>query len=95
MSFGDTLKMLRKNKNLTQAQLGEKLGVAKSVVSYYENGERYPSPEVLIKIARTFYVTTDYLLGIERKQSIDVSGLNDEDIQVVLSVVEALKRKHS
>lgn len=93
MNFGETLKKLRTNKNLTQSQLGEKIGVAKSVVSYYENGDRYPSPEILIKIAHTFNVSTDYLLGINREKSINVSGLNEEDIQVVLSVVEALRRK--
>ena len=93
MNFGETLKKLRKNKNLTQSQLGEKIGVAKSVVSYYENGDRYPSPEILIKIAHTFNVSTDYLLGLNREKSINVSGLNEEDIQVVLSVVEALRRK--
>ena len=80
MNFGETLKKLRKNKNLTQSQLGEKIGVAKSVVSYYENGDRYPSPEILIKIAHTFNVSTDYLLGINREKSINVSGLNEEDI---------------
>lgn len=93
MNFGETLKKLRKNKNLTQSQLGEKIGVAKSVVFYYENGDRYPSPEILIKIAHTFNVSTDYLLGLNREKSINVSGLNEEDIQVVLSVVEALRRK--
>ena len=62
MNFGVRLKKIHKNKHLTQQQLADRLGVAKSVVSYYETGDRFPSYDVLIKIARTFHVTTDYLL---------------------------------
>lgn len=93
MEFGKRLKMLRTNKKLTQQQLADRLGVAKSVVSYYESGDRFPSYDVLVGIARTFHVTTDYLLGIERDRIINVSDLSDEDISVVESVAEALKRK--
>ena len=93
MNFGERLKMLRKGQKLTQQELANRLGVAKSVVSYYESGDRFPSYDVLIKIARTFHVTTDYLLDIERNHTIDVTGLSEENIAVVVSVVNALKNK--
>ena len=93
MNFGERLKMLRKGQKLTQQELANRLGVAKSVVSYYESGDRFPSYDVLIKIARTFHVTTDYLLNIERNRTIDVTGLSEENIAVVVSVVNALKNK--
>lgn len=93
MNFGERLKMLRKGQKLTQQELATRLGVAKSVVSYYESGDRFPSYDVLIKIARTFHVTTDYLLDIERNRTIDVTGLSEQDIAVVVSVVNALKKK--
>ncbi len=93
MNFGERLKMLRKGQKLTQQELANRLGVAKSVVSYYESGDRFPSYDVLIKIARTFHVTTDYLLDIERNRTIDVTGLSEENIAVVVSVVNALKNK--
>ena len=93
MNFGEKLKMLRKGQKLTQQELATRLGVAKSVVSYYESGDRFPSYDVLIKIARTFHVTTDYLLDIERNRTIDVTGLSEQDIAVVVSVVNALKKK--
>ena len=64
MNFGEKLKMLRTGQNLTQQQLATRLGVAKSVVSYYESGDRFPSYDVLIKIAHIFNVSTDYLLDI-------------------------------
>lgn len=93
MDFGDKLKMLRNGQKMTQQQLAIRLGVAKSVVSYYESGDRFPSYDVLIKIARTFHVTTDYLLDIERRRVLDVSDLSEEQIAVILTVANALKNK--
>lgn len=78
---------------MTQQQLAGRLGVAKSIVSYYESGDRFPSYDVLIKIARIFHVTTDYLLDTERTHIIDVSGLSDEEIAIVTSMVTLLKDK--
>lgn len=93
MNFGEKLKQLRKNQKMTQQQLAERLGVAKSVVSYYESGDRYPSYDVLIKIANTYHVTTDYLLNIERERTLNVSDLSEDDIAVLITVANALKRK--
>lgn len=95
MNFGEKLKMLRTGQNLTQQQLATRLGVAKSVVSYYESGDRFPSYDVLIKIAYTFHTTTDYLLDIQRQRVIDVSDLSEDDIAVVTTVIDALKRKNN
>lgn len=94
MTFGNKLKSLRKELNLTQEQLAKRIGVAKSVVSYYESGERYPSYDVLVKLTNVFHVTTDYLLDIEKKHTLDVSDLSPEDIQVLQTVANALRRKH-
>ena len=93
MNFGEKLKMLRTGQKMTQQALADRIGVAKSVVSYYESGERYPSYDVLVRIAHIFHTTTDYLLDMKRELVIDVSGLSEDDIAAVTSVVEALKRK--
>ena len=93
MDFGEKLKKLRLGQKLTQQQLADRIGVAKSVVSYYESGDRYPSYDVLIRIAEIFHTTTDYLLGVAKESVIDVTGLSDEDIAVVRAVTEALKNK--
>ena len=93
MNFGKRLKELRHGQKLTQQQLASRLGVAKSVVSYYESGDRFPSYDVLIKIAYTFHTTTDYLLGIERDRIIDVSGLTESEIAIVANLVEIIRGK--
>lgn len=90
MEFNSKVKILRVANNLTQKQLAERIGVAKSVVSYYEQGERFPSYDVLIKIARTFHVTTDYLLGVEHARMLDVSDLNDEQITVLQKLIDVM-----
>ena len=94
MNFGDKLKALRNSQKLTQQQLADRIGVAKSVVSYYESGDRYPSYDVLVRIAHVFHTSTDYLLDVKKEKVIDVTGLSDEDIAVVRTVAEALKSKY-
>ena len=93
VNFGNTLKKLRLQEGMTQQQLASCLGVTKSVVSYYELQARYPSPEVLRKLASIFHVSTDYLLGIERGETIDLSGLNEEDIVTVKRLVSSLRNR--
>lgn len=73
VNFGNQLRALRKEAGMTQTELARLLKISKSVVSYYELQERTPSPDVLIRLAEVFHVTTDYLLGIEHKKLIDVS----------------------
>ena len=94
VDFGSKLKELRKQAGLTQQQLANKLGVTKSVISYYELQERIPSPDVLVDLAKTFHVTTDYLLGLEHNKTIDVSDLSDEDISLLLMTINTLRNKN-
>ena len=92
VDFGERLRVLRQAKGLTQKQLALQLGLSKSVVSSYENGFRYPSFDVLIKIASVFSTTTDYLLGVGHDELLDISGLSDEDKQMLVSLVNRLKK---
>lgn len=95
MDFGNKLKELRMQNGLTQQQLATQLGVTKSVISFYERQERTPSPEVLRKIAAVFRVSTDYLLDIDSTKRLDVSDLDDDDIQLVSLLVETLRKKNN
>ncbi len=95
VDFGNTLKKLRLQESLTQQQLADKLGVTKSVVSYYELQERYPSPEVLTKLASIFHVTTDYLLGLEQNETVDLSGLDEDDVITVKRLISSLRAKNA
>lgn len=87
VDFGNKLKALRLNAGLTQKQLAEQMKVTKSVISYYELQERYPSPESLIKLAAIFSVSTDYLLGIDKKETLDISNLSDTQVDIVRRLI--------
>lgn len=90
-NFGNRLKNLRTKHKLTQLQLSHELGVTKSVISAYENDLRMPSYDVLVLIAKKFRVSTDYLLGLETKKEIDLSGLTEEEISAILNLIKAMR----
>ena len=62
--FARRLKELRKSEDMSQSLLASKIGVAQSNVSDWENDISRPEYENLIKLAKIFDVTTDYLLGL-------------------------------
>ncbi|MBE5925882.1 MAG: helix-turn-helix transcriptional regulator [Lachnospiraceae bacterium] len=92
--MGKKLKSLRIEKNLTQKQVADRIGLAISAVSSYESSTRYPSFDVLVKLARIFHVSTDYLLGMTDTRNVDVTGLNDNEIELVSQLVDMLRNKH-
>ena len=92
VDFGNTLKTLRLRENMTQAQLAQKLGLTKSVISAYETGLRLPSYDVLIHISKIFKVSTDYLLGVESQQGIDLSGISEEEVLTCKKVMYLMYR---
>ena len=92
--MGNKLRSLRIEKKLTQKQVADRVGVAISAVSSYESDSRYPSYDVLVRFAHIFHVSTDYLLGITDRRNIDVTGLDDNEIEVVSQLVDLLKDKH-
>ena len=92
INFGNKLKLLRLQDNMTQEQLAQKLNLTTSVISAYETGLRLPSYDVLIRIAKIFNVSTDYLLGLEHKQEVDLSGLSQEEINALLNLIKAMKQ---
>ncbi len=63
--FSERLKELRTDANMSRTQLAEALLVNVRTISYWELGQRECNLEQLAKIARTFGVSTDYLLGLE------------------------------
>lgn len=67
MDLGERLKSLRKEQKMTQQELGSIIHVSKVSISGYENGNRSPDITTLLLIADYFEVTTDYLLGREKR----------------------------
>lgn len=94
MDIKSKIKTLRNSKNLTQEQLAKRLWLSKASISAYESGTKYPSLEIIIKMARIFNVSTDYLLGIDKRQVIDVTYLSENQINIINNLIEEFNNKH-
>ena len=92
--FGSRLKLLREGRNLSMPELGKILGVTKQCVCNWENGNIRPSVDMLIKISKTFSVSTDYLFGFEETETIDVTGLTHSQISHIQALVNDLRKGH-
>lgn len=77
MEFKDRLIKLRKELNLTQEELAQKIGYTRTAISAWEIGRNEPSNADTIKLAEYFNVSTDYLLG---KTNIRNPGKQIDDI---------------
>ena len=90
------LKLLRQKKGLTKKAVAKAIGITERAYIAYEYGERDVSTETLVKLAKYFGVTTDYLLGIETKPNpfdmLDLSDVEKAILQVYISV-NSEKRK--
>lgn len=93
VEFSNRLKELRTQAGLTQLQLAQRLGITKSVISFYELSERAPSPDVLIRLAKIFHVSTDYLLGLDKKETLDISGIDKNDVALLRALADSLRQK--
>ena len=60
----ERLRELREDHDLSQTDIADYLGCSQSVYSRYESGERILPVDVLIKLAKRYSVSTDYILGL-------------------------------
>ena len=93
IEFGNILKQLRTSKGLSQGQLAKRIHVTKSMISTYENSSRLPRYDVLTKIAVFFKVSVDFLLGFDKRRRLDVTGLSDEEIEILSLLIDRFKSK--
>ena len=90
--FDERIKELRSAHNLNQVELGKKLGVSKQCICNWENNNIQPSIDMLIKIARYFGVTTDYLLGLDNSKYINVDGLTIQQRDHIQNIINDIIR---
>jgi transcriptional regulator with XRE-family HTH domain len=100
MTLGEHITLLRKQKNLSQNDLGKKVGTSGDIIGRYERDEVKPSIEVVIKLSEALAVSIDYLVGkvdieldndtVQRIQNIQ--KLPQEGKKQIFMVVDALIR---
>ena len=86
--FGERLRQLRRARGMTQQELAEKLHMTKASVSAYETSGKYPSVEVLRKLAELFRVSADYLLGLADDNRMDFTPLTDEQFGIINGLIQ-------
>ena len=73
--IGLKIRELRLSFGWNQVELSEKLNISKQTVSNWENDNIQPSIEMLVRVAKVFRVSTDYLLGLDEIPRLDIQGL--------------------
>jgi len=91
-SLAEKVKLLREHIKLTQSDLARQMGLTRSSVNAWEMGLSVPSTQYIVELAKTFGVSTDYLLGMEAGATINVEGLSEEKVALVVELVEQLKK---
>lgn len=85
--LGEIIKKLRIARGLNQVQLAQKLDVSKQTISNWENNNILPSVEMLMKISRFFSVSTDFLLELDTREYIEVSGLSQTHLAHIQQII--------
>ncbi len=92
MAIKDRIKQLRQEKNWSQTQLAQKMGIHQNQVSAYERARNIPSTEVLIKLADIFAVSLDYL-AFEAEDKPAKVDIKDRDLLRRFEEVDKLSDK--
>ncbi|MBO5449757.1 MAG: helix-turn-helix transcriptional regulator [Ruminococcus sp.] len=90
-TLADKIKLLRESVGMTQAELARILGLSRSGVNAWEMGLSIPSTQYVVELAKTFSVSTDYLLGMEDTSTISIKGLTEKQVSAVLDVIQCFK----
>lgn len=82
LNIGERITQLRKQLHLSQDELAKKVDVSRTIIGNYERNTNAPSIEILLKIAKVFNVSVDYLIGESELSSFDKELLKRiEDIE--------------
>lgn len=93
MPLNENIRALRQARNLSQVDLAKALNVSKQSVSNWENDNIPPSIDMLLRIADFFSVSTDYLLGLEQRKFIEITGLTEKEIAHICAIIDDIKNK--
>ena len=96
--FYENLKLAREQKGLSQKDVAEKIGVAKSTYSLYESGNREPNLQTIKKIANVLDVSADELLGIDTEPvtlaaHFDGDEYTEDELDEIRQFAEFVKNK--
>ena len=93
--LGQKIYQLRTAFGWSQVELAKRLGVAKQTVSNWENDNIQPSIEMLVRLAKAFNTTTDFLLNLDNIPILRVDGLPTELVAHLSLLIEDFKNNQT
>ena len=87
----ERIKALREARGWTQAELARRMNITRNGVNSWEQGLSMPSPACLVDLSKVFSVSTDYLLGVERLETVNVTGLDEKDVAMLAQLADRLR----
>lgn len=106
MTFAERLKITRKKCKLTQKEVAKALDITEGAYCSYEKGKREPNLEKLVKLAKLFDVSTDFLLNVNKyNKDVELNqiekdlltifrGLNDQGQEYIMQTIDMAKDKY-
>lgn len=91
--IAERIKMLRENKQLSQSDLSKRLGITRSSINAWEMGISTPSTTYLVELSQIFHVSVDYLLGLDKNTSLDITGLDTEQVRILTDLAEHFRKE--
>ena len=96
MMIGERIRALRERAGITsQTELANRLSVTRASVNAWESGLSSPTAMYIIEMAKLFHVTSDYLLGLETGEHIDLTGLTSEEINIIYQLLAYFDKQKS
>ena len=96
MTIADSLRRFRKNFGITQQQVADTLGIKQQSYQVYETKNVMPSVAVIVKLAKAFNVSADYLLGLSDKPSTEnlmlVEQTNNNDFYKLNEKIDKISK---
>ncbi len=85
-ALGDRIREIRLSQNLSQEQVADILGIPRSAVSEIERGTRKISGDEVVKLAKAFHVSTDYILGLAKQAEVHLEAIERKPEPVGLRI---------
>lgn len=91
--IGERIKNLRESAGLSQAELARKLGISRSSINAWESGLSAPTAAYIIEMAKLFHSTSDYILELDDKETINLSGYSKEEVKLLNGLLAYFDKK--
>ena len=92
--IGERIRILREKAGYSQAELARRLTVTRSSVNAWESGISAPTAVYIVEMAHLFRVSSDYILGLDTSNMLNLDGLTEEEMRILYSMVNYFRKRN-